>query len=120
MSNRSNSKNPNHPAFKAGQDNRSNQLNPTHLPSKGGDSGTNSSSGYSFGSDLSDIPHFLEENNEPMAKIHRLGKVALEFNVSRSTIVDFLKAGKHDVEDNPNAKISEELYQLLIAEFNAK
>lgn len=32
---RSDSKNPNNPAHKQGQDNRSNQLNPNHAPTKG-------------------------------------------------------------------------------------
>lgn len=31
---RSNAKNPNNPASKAGRDNRSNQLNPNHPPTK--------------------------------------------------------------------------------------
>jgi len=35
MSNRSNTKNPNNPAYKADSNNRSNQKNPNHGPSKG-------------------------------------------------------------------------------------
>src|ERR1039458_660770 len=53
-------------------------------------------------------------------KVRRLGKVALEFNVSRTTIVEFLKAKKQDVEDNPNTKISDEIYTLLQNEFQSE
>src|SRR5471030_1554125 len=53
-------------------------------------------------------------------KVRRLGKVALEFNVSRTTIVDFLKAKKYDVEDNPNTKIAEDVYSLLQSEFQSE
>lgn len=127
MSNRSNSKNPNNPAHKAGQDNRANQLNPDHLPSKGGDSGTNSSAGQPQMSDpFYVIPHHLgdddgdkkiEPKKEEVVVPYRLGKVALEFNVSIGTIVDFLMSKGHAVEFNPNTKISEDWNNLLLAEF---
>lgn len=50
-------------------------------------------------------------------KVHRLSKVAKELNVSTSTIIDFLKGKKHDVENNPNTKISDEIYNILLDEF---
>jgi translation initiation factor IF-2 len=53
-------------------------------------------------------------------KVHRLGKVAKELNVSTSTIIDFLKAKKHDVENNPNAKISDDIYTVLLGEFQSE
>jgi translation initiation factor IF-2 len=50
-------------------------------------------------------------------KILRLSKLAIEFNIGISTIVDFLaKKGIH-VDQNPNTKISEEAYQILSKEF---
>ena len=49
----------------------------------------------------------------------RLIKVTKECNVGLQTAVDFLlKNGFEGVEANPNTKISEEQYQLLIKEFN--
>ncbi len=36
----------------------------------------------------------------------RLSKLAKEFNVGITTIVDFLKKKGHEVENNPNGKIS--------------
>ncbi len=48
----------------------------------------------------------------------RLSKVTKECNVGLQTAVEFLqKKGFKDVEVNPNTKISEEEYQLLLAEF---
>ena len=54
------------------------------------------------------------------AVIHRLSKVAKELNVSIGTITDFLKSKGHAVENNPNAKISGELYDLLLDGFGAE
>ena len=48
----------------------------------------------------------------------RLNKVTKECNVGLQTAVEFLqKKGFHDIEVNPNTKISEEQYNLLVAEF---
>lgn len=48
----------------------------------------------------------------------RLNKVTKECNVGLQTAVEFLqKNGFTDIEPNPNTKISEEQYQMLIAEF---
>ena len=50
----------------------------------------------------------------------RLSKVAKECNVGLQTAVDFLqKKGFSGVEVNPNTKISEEQYQLLLKEFTS-
>ncbi|MCL2510426.1 MAG: translation initiation factor IF-2 [Bacteroidales bacterium] len=47
----------------------------------------------------------------------RLRKAAQEFNVGTSTIIEFLKKKGNLLEDNPNTKIPEDLYGLLVAEF---
>ena len=52
-----------------------------------------------------------------MAVVKRLSKVAKELNVGISTIVDHLKSVGEDVGSNPNTKIGEELYLLLLKEF---
>ncbi len=49
----------------------------------------------------------------------RLNKVTKECNVGLQTAVEFLqKKGFNDIVANPNTKISEEQYQLLLDEFN--
>ncbi len=53
-----------------------------------------------------------------MAK--RLNKVTKEFNVGISTIVEFLSSKGHGIEENPNTKISDELYALLEQEFSSE
>lgn len=48
----------------------------------------------------------------------RLTKVAKEFNMSLVKIVEFLASKGKPVENNPNAKIGEEEYSLLLKEFS--
>lgn len=49
----------------------------------------------------------------------RLNRVTKECNVGIQTVVEFLqKKGFINIEANPNTKITDEQYQLLIAEFN--
>ena len=50
----------------------------------------------------------------------RLNKVAKDFNVGIQTIVDYLAKKGHQVEQNPNTKISEEQYELLSAAFQSE
>ena len=50
----------------------------------------------------------------------RLNKVAKDFNVGIQTIVDYLAKKGHQVEQNPNTKISEEQYELLAAAFQSE
>ena len=50
----------------------------------------------------------------------RLSKVAKELNVSVSTITEFLKSKGYTIENNPMAKISEELYLLLSKEYQSE
>ncbi|PIP54361.1 MAG: translation initiation factor IF-2 [Bacteroidetes bacterium CG23_combo_of_CG06-09_8_20_14_all_32_9] len=52
-------------------------------------------------------------------KAMRLNKVAKELNVGIQTIVDYLHKKGHDVEINPNAKISLEMYEELLVEFSS-
>lgn len=49
----------------------------------------------------------------------RLNKVAKEFNVGISTIVDFLADKGYKMDVNPNSKVDEGMYNLLAKEFAA-
>jgi translation initiation factor IF-2 len=49
----------------------------------------------------------------------RLSKIAREFNVGISTIVDFLHKKGFDVDSNPNTKISSDLYDILVKEYSS-
>jgi translation initiation factor IF-2 len=53
------------------------------------------------------------------AKTLRLSKVAKEFNLSLGKIVEFLASKGHPTESNPNAKIGDEEYRLLLKEFSS-
>jgi translation initiation factor IF-2 len=50
----------------------------------------------------------------------RLTKVAKDLNVGIQTLVDFLAKKGHQVDPNPNTKISEEQYELLATAFQAE
>lgn len=50
----------------------------------------------------------------------RLNKVAKELNVSVSTIVEFLTSKGHNIDPNPNSKVEESIYNLLLDEFQAE
>jgi len=52
-----------------------------------------------------------------LAKTTRLQKAAGEFNVGKEKIVDFLHRKGFDIDSNPNAKITPEMYVLLTKEF---
>jgi translation initiation factor IF-2 len=49
----------------------------------------------------------------------RLSKAAREFNVGITTIVEFLHKKGHKIESDPNLKISDDLYQLLVKEYSS-
>lgn len=49
----------------------------------------------------------------------RLSKIAREFNVGISTIVDFLNKKGYDVDPNPNTKVTEEIYDILVEEYSS-
>ena len=55
--------------------------------------------------------------SEEKRKIPRLGKAAGEFNVSIGTVTTLLKKKNFDIEENPNAKLTEEMYDILLREF---
>jgi translation initiation factor IF-2 len=48
----------------------------------------------------------------------RLNKVVKDLNVGLSTAVEFLRKKGHVVEENPNFKISEDQYTILVKEFS--
>jgi translation initiation factor IF-2 len=47
----------------------------------------------------------------------RINKVLKEFNIGLGTLVDFLKSKKIEIEANPGAKITPEMYDLIQKEF---
>jgi translation initiation factor IF-2 len=53
-------------------------------------------------------------------KAIRLSKLAREFNVGISTLVDFLSKKGHKIESNPNTKVDANLYDMLAKEFGAE
>ena len=52
-------------------------------------------------------------------KAYRLSKIASEFNVGISTIMEFLKKKGHETDANPNTKIAPDLYALLFKEYSS-
>jgi translation initiation factor IF-2 len=52
-------------------------------------------------------------------KVKRLSKLAKEFNVGISTIVDFLHKKGYDIDQNPNAKVTPEQYEILFKEYSS-
>jgi translation initiation factor IF-2 len=52
-------------------------------------------------------------------KILRLSKAALEFNISVPKIIEFLATKGHKIDNNPNSKIGEIEYKLLLKEFSS-
>ena len=50
-------------------------------------------------------------------KMMRLSQVARKLNIGKDTIVDFLSNKGHEVENNPNAKINGDQYNMLAREF---
>ncbi len=47
----------------------------------------------------------------------RLSKAAREFNVGITTIVEFLSKKGHKIDGSPNTRISAEVYEILLAEY---
>ncbi len=58
----------------------------------------------------------MSEGNIPV----RLSKAAREFNIGISTIVEFLHKKGHKVDSNPNAKLTDAMYALLVKEFQSE
>ncbi|HOY30387.1 MAG TPA: translation initiation factor IF-2 [Bacteroidales bacterium] len=55
---------------------------------------------------------------EETVKTYRLSKIASEFNISVGSIVDFLNKKGIKVDNNPNAKISTDIYEILLKEYS--
>ena len=53
-------------------------------------------------------------------KIPRLGKAASEFNVAISTITALLKKKNLEIAESPNSKLTPEMYDILIKEFQGE
>jgi translation initiation factor IF-2 len=51
-------------------------------------------------------------------KSKRLSKIAKEFNVGISTIIDFLHKKGIEIVNDPNAKISEDIFDILVKEYS--
>jgi len=47
----------------------------------------------------------------------RLSKLAIEFNVGVTTLVDYLKKKGHEVDSSPNSKVAPELCELIAKEY---
>ena len=47
----------------------------------------------------------------------RLSKAAREFNVGTNTIVEFLSKKGHQIDPNPNTKLTPEMYTMLVKEY---
>ncbi len=52
-------------------------------------------------------------------KILRLSKAALEFNISVPKIIEFLATKGHKIDNNPNSKLGDTEYKLLLKEFSS-
>ncbi len=52
-------------------------------------------------------------------KMYRLSAIARDFNVGIFTIVEFFQKKGYEIDSNPNSKISQEMYALLVKEFAA-
>ena len=48
----------------------------------------------------------------------RLAKIAFEFNISQSTLVDFLNGEGIAIENKPTSKVTEEAYYALLKKFS--
>ena len=57
---------------------------------------------------------------EETGKTYRLSKVASEINVGFNTVVEFLTKKGFKVDKNPNAKLTVEMYELLLREYHAE
>ena len=66
---------------------------------------------------------FLKPRTFNMSEVittKRLSKVAREFNLGISTIVEFLRKKGFEISPNPNTKVSEEQYNLLLKEYSSE
>jgi translation initiation factor IF-2 len=59
-------------------------------------------------------------NMSEVSKSTRLGKAAQEFNVGVPTIVEFLHKKGMKIDNNPNTKLTPEVYALLVKEYQSE
>ena len=59
-----------------------------------------------------------KKNMKNKGKPTRLSKAAREFNISTATVTDFLKKKGYEISHNPNAKVTPEMYDLLVQEYS--
>ena len=52
-------------------------------------------------------------------KATRLSKIAREFNVGINTIVEFLHKKGYDIDSNPNTKVTDDIYNILVEEYSS-
>ena len=55
--------------------------------------------------------------SEVKKKAYRLFKVAKELNVGSSTLVEHLQSRSYEVDNNPNQKLTPEMYEILLKEY---
>ena len=48
-----------------------------------------------------------------------MSKIAREFNVGINTIVEFLHKKGYDIDSNPNTKVTDEIYDILVEEYSS-
>ncbi len=53
------------------------------------------------------------------SKATRLSKIAREYNVGIATIVEFLHKKGHNIDSNPNTKITDDQYALIVQEYSS-
>ena len=58
--------------------------------------------------------------SEDSKKSIRLSKAAIEFNVGRDVIVEFLGKKGYKLDPSPNTKLNEEMYVLLVKEYKGE
>ncbi len=59
-------------------------------------------------------------NMSEVSKSTRLGKAAQEFNVGVPTVVEFLHKKGIKIDNNPNTKLTPEVYALLVKEYQSE
>lgn len=52
-------------------------------------------------------------------KATRLSKIAREFNVGINTIVEFLHKKGYNIDSNPNTKVTDDIYEILVTEYSS-
>lgn len=56
----------------------------------------------------------------PAKKSYRINKVAVELNVGYETLIAHLNENGHDIDVKPTSKISQDMYELLLSDFQSE